>query len=422
MSRIKTESVTDRQERIPHFSQAVIRQTRVAVMGAGATANEVLKNLALMGFPYIFVADLDHISTSNLSRTVLFDEQDVGKPKAPTAAQRFCAMGTAHGACADWLSGDICHQLGDGVLRHVDLVINCVDNNQTRLWVSNLCQLLHKPFIDLGINGFDWNVFVSSGREDCACFACTLSQRQEEAALNRVRNSCDVTIRTAAQTQTVATIIVPAASAGAFAAHEAVKISHALHRPDSGFPAPDYGRIFLYIAETNTFRKDLYPVRSDCQHHDSYEAHGGVQETPLSARWTLQEALDWASTRYHQDYYIALYKDNECADRGFVTKAACKSCGAELDVYRPQPLRDEDLLCERCRAHLTPNQPLMLSHATLKHTFSRQDEPRLLQMPLAELGIPPLHILEFAPADGTGESLFLELTGDLKEVMPHLPG
>jgi hypothetical protein len=42
-------------------------------------------------------------------------------------------------------------------------------------------------------------------------------------------------------------------------------------------------------------------------------------------------------------------------------------------------------------------------------------------MTLLELGIPRMHIVEFAPVDEDGESLFLELTGDLHEVMPHLP-
>lgn len=66
------ETKTDRQERIPHFEQASIRNAKVMVVGAGASGNEVLKNLALIGFGYIFVADFDDISTSNLSRTVLF--------------------------------------------------------------------------------------------------------------------------------------------------------------------------------------------------------------------------------------------------------------------------------------------------------------------------------------------------------------
>ena len=65
------ERKTDRQERIPNFSQRAIQNAKVAVIGAGATGNEVLKCLALTGFRYVCIADMDEISTSNLSRTVL---------------------------------------------------------------------------------------------------------------------------------------------------------------------------------------------------------------------------------------------------------------------------------------------------------------------------------------------------------------
>ena len=44
------ERKTDRQERIPHFSQEAIKDTKIAVIGAGATGNEVLYFLALTGF------------------------------------------------------------------------------------------------------------------------------------------------------------------------------------------------------------------------------------------------------------------------------------------------------------------------------------------------------------------------------------
>lgn len=66
------ERKTDRQERIPDFSQKTIHETRIGVIGAGATGNEVLKNLALVGVGYVYCTDMDHIASSNISRTVLF--------------------------------------------------------------------------------------------------------------------------------------------------------------------------------------------------------------------------------------------------------------------------------------------------------------------------------------------------------------
>ena len=328
------ERTTDRQERIPSFLQSCIRNTKVAVIGAGATGNEVLKCLALTGFGYVFITDMDHISTSNLSRTVLFTQEDVGKRKAATAAERFCAMNIDKGK-ADFFDGDLCHGLGEGVIRHADLVIGCVDNEQTRLFVSNLCQLLGKPYIDTGIGGFQWNVFTASGQADCACYACTMSQKQEEKALDRIRNSCDVTRRKAASAGHVPTIGISAAAAAALAVQEAIKISHHLRDPQSGLPAPKYGWMSCFTPEENNLQNIRFPIRGNCQHHDRYSDYGGIRETPMSAGWKLKDALAWVQEHFGKEYAIALYKDNACADRSFITEAFCEHCGSPIRVYRP---------------------------------------------------------------------------------------
>ncbi len=413
------EKKTDRQERIPHFSQNAIRNTRVIVVGAGATGNEVLKCLALTGFGYVFIADMDFISTSNLSRTVLFTEADIGKRKASTAAERFCGMSIDAGS-ADFFDGDLCHGMGEGVFRHADMVIGCVDNEQTRLYVSNLCQVLRKPYIDTGIGGFNWNIFSASGQKDGPCYACTLSQTQENKALQRVRNSCDVTRRKAAKEDHIPTIGISASAAAALAVQEAIKISHQLHNPLNELCLPRYGWMSCFTAEDNRLQNIHFSIRSDCEHHDNYDNHGGVMETPISARWKLKDVLLWVQKQFGKEYAVALYKDNVCADRSFVTKAFCEYCGTAIDIYRPQPLQDEDMLCKDCRK--AGRVPQMPSNATIKNWFSTEDEECLQEMTLLELGIPLFHVLEFAPIDEVGESLYLELTADIDEVMPHLPG
>lgn len=414
----KIESKTDRQERIPHFKQPVIRKAKIAVIGAGATGNEVLKCLALTGFHYVFIADMDHISTSNLSRTVLFDEDDVGAPKAETAAKRYCKMCIEKDAHADSFGGDLCYGLGEGVLRHVDLVIGCVDNVQTRIFVSNVCQLLNKPYIDTGIGGFNWNLAISSGQSDCPCYACTLTPKEEMQALARVRNSCDVTRRVAASEGLVPTIGISAAAVAALAVQEAIKICHHLGDPESGLMAPQYGKQFLFIPETNELKIVRRTIRAGCEHHDAYVNYGGVHETPMSCLWKLKDVLAWVETEYGKPYSLATYKDNVCAERNFITKALCKSCGQEINVYLPQPLRDYDIMCDACRA--TKKVPYLPSNATRKNLFERNDEA-LQEYTLLDLGIPFFHIVEFAPSDGEGDSLYLELTGDMEYIMPNLP-
>ena len=58
------------------FKKDKVKNARVLVAGAGALGNEVVKNLALFGVGHIYVVDFDRIEISNLTRSVLFREED----------------------------------------------------------------------------------------------------------------------------------------------------------------------------------------------------------------------------------------------------------------------------------------------------------------------------------------------------------
>jgi len=63
----------DRQKRIKGWDQKKISSATVMVIGAGATGNEVVKNLVLTGIGKIILIDFDFINVSNLNRCVLFN-------------------------------------------------------------------------------------------------------------------------------------------------------------------------------------------------------------------------------------------------------------------------------------------------------------------------------------------------------------
>lgn len=114
----------DRQERISGWSQQKLRDARVLVVGAGAIGNETLKNLALLGIGKIYIIDFDTVSTSNLSRTVLFRKSDKGKRKAEIAAQRTKELALEENTGIYWFHGDAVWDLGTGIFRSIDVVLS----------------------------------------------------------------------------------------------------------------------------------------------------------------------------------------------------------------------------------------------------------------------------------------------------------
>lgn len=411
-------TITDRQERIPGFRQKLLSDARIMVCGAGRTGNAVLLNLSLPCAGHVLIADMDTVAGTNLPGTVLFGRENVGEFKAQAAAKGFSRFHLGEHT-VDYINGDLCYTLGEGVFRHQDVIINCVDNVESRLVLSRIAKLVGKPYIDTGISGFDTAHFVTDGKADTPCYACLMTEKQEADAMVRVRNSCDVTLKANIEQKKAHTIVTSAARVGAEAVETAIKILHYEAEKNPAYD-PGYGELHTY---NSLYRKDSRKersVRPSCTNHISYDDYGGVKETPISAHWTLRQTLEWVKERYGNGYFLSLEKDCfKLPNRAFVTKAHCKCCGKPIDVYRPQyTLRDEDLRCEECAAqNRHPHQP---SDATRVFHFSLEDtEPRVLDMTLLEIGIPLCHIVEMDTEAEDKLPLYLELTADLPEVMPQ---
>src|SRR5262249_21186106 len=122
---------------IDWFDVERVRAARILVVGAGAVGNEVLKNLALLGIGHIFIFDRDTIEMSNLSRSVLYRALDSGKDKAEVAAQAVHELNsnvkTTYQKC------DVTLDVGLGLLRRMNVIIGCLDNNQARLYINRAC-------------------------------------------------------------------------------------------------------------------------------------------------------------------------------------------------------------------------------------------------------------------------------------------
>src|SRR5215207_7112174 len=223
-----TEATTDRFQRfklIGWWDQARLARARVLVIGAGALGNEIIKNLSLLGIGNVFIADMDRVENSNLSRSVLYRERDNGAFKATAAARAakdiYPAIKVQH------FNGNVVHDLGLGVFRWADVVIGGLDNREARLAINRNCWKINRPWIDGAIEQIDGTARVFIPKDhDAPCYECTMSERDWE--LLQKRRSCNLLTRAEMERGKTPTTPTISSIVAGVQCQEAVKLIHGL--------------------------------------------------------------------------------------------------------------------------------------------------------------------------------------------------
>lgn len=139
-------------------AQDKLFQAKVLVVGAGGLGCPALQYLAAAGVGTIGIVDFDVIELSNLQRQTLYSIEDIGKPKAQTAAERMKAF-----------NPDILYRIHNikldsmnalELINDYDLVIDGTDNFATRYLVNDACVLLNKPLVYGAVLRFEGQVGV----------------------------------------------------------------------------------------------------------------------------------------------------------------------------------------------------------------------------------------------------------------------
>ncbi len=404
----------ERQRRIEWWDQNILRKSKMMIVGAGALGNETLKNLALLGVGGLFIVDFDTISGSNLSRTVLFRKQDIGREKAAAAAEATRALALESTAQVEYFHGDMVWDLGLGVYRRMDIALGCVDNDEARLATNRACRSVGVPWINAGILGLSGNVMIFGS--DGVCYECNATPEQIQDARSRY-DSCESVRKRFLQEEKMPTVQVTSALISALQVQEAVKLIHNQQ--------PATGKRIAFNGLTNGYLVITLQPLDECLAHGTYE---NIRELPLSAH---QGTLD--------DLFLAIEEDlgqDAILDLGrrFILEIRCRYCGKILPLMRPaHRIFDDELICSDCNKHTEEigshtiaerieafgNKTEDKTYIKSVSRFSRKEIPReLLKLTLWDLGIPPLHILSASGINGQYKAF--ELTADCAKVLGSL--
>lgn len=137
--------------------QRKLLSSKVLVIGAGGLASGVLLYLASSGVGTIGVMDDDKVSLNNLPRQVLYNQDDVNKLKVEAAKERLEALNRdiKVNAYPNRLTLD-----NGALIKDYDLILDCVDNFETKFLIDDLCKQYKKPFITAGVSDYKGQVLA----------------------------------------------------------------------------------------------------------------------------------------------------------------------------------------------------------------------------------------------------------------------
>ena len=161
-------SISDMEYVLGKKTADKFKSKKLFVVGAGAIGCELLKNLAAMGAGTekkgkVVVTDMDTIEKSNLSRQLLFRDNDIGKFKSLAAQEamgRFnpqSRMEVHTGKVGDEDNGPFDNKFWS---KGFDVILNALDNVEARLYMDSQCVAYQKALVDAGTLGPKGNVQV----------------------------------------------------------------------------------------------------------------------------------------------------------------------------------------------------------------------------------------------------------------------
>jgi molybdopterin/thiamine biosynthesis adenylyltransferase len=148
--------------------QARISAARVALIGAGALGSVSAELLVRAGVGFVRIIDRDFVELSNLQRQSLYDEDDVRQnlPKAVAAEAKLRRINST--VQIDGIVDDVNPATVEDYIHDVDLVLDALDNFETRFVINDACAKHSKTWIySAAVGSYGLVMPVIPGQSPC---------------------------------------------------------------------------------------------------------------------------------------------------------------------------------------------------------------------------------------------------------------
>jgi molybdopterin/thiamine biosynthesis adenylyltransferase len=155
--------------------QQRLLDSKVAIVGCGATGSALASLLARAGVGTLGIIDRDYVEPSNLQRQTLFNESDAAEslPKAIAAARKIVSFNSQ--IIAEPHANDLTPQNIDELLGGVQLILDGTDNFETRYLINDYAVKNSLPWIyTAAVGSYAATMNVLPG--ETACLACVFPE------------------------------------------------------------------------------------------------------------------------------------------------------------------------------------------------------------------------------------------------------
>ena len=228
-------------KKIGTIGQKKLLRSSVLIVGAGGLGSPIAIYLAAIGIGNIGIIDKDIVEISNLSRQIIFANNDVKKKKSSIAISKLKKLNPDIQLKS--YQKKLTKKNVDKIAKNFEVIVDGSDNFRTRFLINDYCLKNKKILVSGAISKFDGQVYTFNfSKEKSPCLRCFMPN---------IPIDSDDNCETEGVLGTLAGIV------GSIQANEVVK-------EILGIGDTLCGHILIIDALKLTFRKVKLNKRSDC--------------------------------------------------------------------------------------------------------------------------------------------------------------
>ncbi len=169
---------------IDEKGQDRLSKRKIIIIGLGALGTIASQYLIRAGIGEVHLIDPDKIEKSNLHRQINYNLDDIGKLKVDVSKNKLQNINDISNIKVFPISFD--QYTNNNLIDDCDLIFDCTDSHQNKIFSSKYCKRNFIPFISISINSSEGIYFSQNYQSKAeACFECLFPKvDQDHRCLN----------------------------------------------------------------------------------------------------------------------------------------------------------------------------------------------------------------------------------------------